>query len=181
MFGAALIASAALGQPVPEDRSRNQRFKSDYELEQERRDWKEGEVQLPAYPADANLVEFFVSAASSFRFFIDASTLAPAPDGVVRYVLVARSSSGYANVSFEGMRCLANTYTVYALGDGGKWTRRETDWREIEQKSVQRWHIVLRSSYFCPGRVPIATAAEGRDALRRGGHPAASIKSGSER
>ncbi len=181
LFAAALVASAALAQPVPEDRSRDRRFKSDWEIEQEKRNLVEGEVPLPAYPADADLVQFFVSGASSFRFYIDASTLAPGPDGVIRYVLIAHSPSGYANVSYEGMRCVTSSYKVYAQGDGGKWTRRESEWREIELNPMQRWHVELRSRYFCPGRVPIHTVAEGRDALRRGGHPAASVKTGSER
>lgn len=176
-----LAAAPVLAQPVPEDRSRNERFKSDWELEQEKRDWTEGEVKLPAFPAKEGLVEFFVSAASNFRFYIDAASLNPGADGVVRYVLVARSPSGYSNISYEGIRCATNAYKVYALGNDGNWTRSETEWREIEPKSVQRWHVELRSRYFCPGRVPIATVAEGRDALRRGGHPAVSGKSGSER
>jgi hypothetical protein len=37
---------------------------------------------------------------------------------------------------------------------------------------VQRWHNVLRGNYFCPERYSIQTAAEGLNALRRGGHPA---------
>jgi hypothetical protein len=40
---------------------------------------------------------------------------------------------------------------------------------------VQSWHYELRVNYFCPGRQPLETAAEGVDALRRGGHPKADI------
>ena len=146
--------------------------KSDWELEQERREWKESEVKLPAFPKAEGLIEFFVSGASSFRFFIDPASLAPGTDGVVRYTLIARSPSGVANVSYEGIRCASGSYKVYAIGGDGRWAGRQSDWRDIEAKSVQRWHNELRSRYFCPARVPIATAAEGLDALRRGGHPA---------
>ena len=155
--------------------------RSDWELEHERREWKEGEVKLPAYPKAEGLIEFFVSGASSFRFFIDPASVAPGPDGVVRYTLIARSPSGVSNVSYEGIRCNTNSFRVYALGNDGRWSVRESEWRDIEPRSVQRWHLELRTQYFCPGRVPIHTAAEGVDALRRGGHPAASIKTGSER
>ncbi len=181
LFAALLVAAPALAQPVPEDRSRNERFKSEWEIEQDKRDWKESEVRLPAYPRTEDLIEFFVSGATSFRFYIDPASLAPGPDGVIRYTLVARSPSGYANVSYEGIRCAANAYRIYALGNDGRWTPRETEWREIEPRSVQRWHLELRARYFCPVRMPIHTVAEGLDALRRGGHPAVSIKSGSER
>ncbi len=144
--------------------------KSDWELEQERLNWKEGEIKLPAYPKTEDLVEFFVSGASSFRFFIDPASLSPAGrDGVVRYTLVARSPSGVANVSYEGMRCTTNSYKLYALGNEGRWSVRESEWRPIEPRSVQRWHLELRTRYFCPGNAPIYTAAEGVDLLRSGG------------
>jgi len=178
---AAFAAGAAQGQPIPEDTSRSQRFKSEYQLEQERLNWQEGEVKLPAFPRDDGLIEFFVSGASSFRFFIDPASLLPGRDGVVRYTLIARSPSGYSNISYEGIRCATNSYRVYALGNNGSWTRQDSDWRRIEGKSVQRWHNILRSDFFCPVSIPIWTAAEGLDALRRGGHPASSDKTNSER
>jgi hypothetical protein len=147
--------------------------KSDWERQQEERDWKEAEVTLPAYPKDEGLIEFFVSAASNFRFFIDPRSLSVGADDVVRYTLVARSPSGAETVSYEGMRCNGGTYKVYAFANGGVWSRSRgnPDWRPIEPKSVQRWHQALRREYFCPFNVGISTAAEGLDYLRRGGHP----------
>ena len=166
---AALAAAPVQAQPVPDDRSKTQ--KSDWELEQEKRDWKEGDVKLPAYPEPERLIEFFVSSATSFRFFIDPQSLVVARDGVVRYTLIARSQTGVANVSYEGIRCTTNSVKLYALGNDGRWTPKESEWRTIEPRTVQRWHIELRSVYFCPGNSPIFTAAEGVSALRRGGHP----------
>jgi len=149
-------------------------FKSEWELEQERRNWQEREVQLPAYPMAENLVEFYVSAATDFRFFIDRSSISVGPDGVVRYTLVARSSSGAENVSYEGIRCLTGTYRVYAHGKAGSaWSQRVADWRPIGQKALQRQHHALWQEYFCPHRSPIGDANEGLDALARGGHPKA--------
>ena len=146
--------------------------KSDWELEQERRDWKETQVKLPAFPKADGLVEFFVSSATSFRFFIDAASIAVEPDGVVRYTMVARSPSGVANVSYEGIRCENASYRVFALGNDGSWVAmQQSEWRRIEVKSIQRWHNELYSRYFCPNRGLISSAAEGVIALRRGGHP----------
>lgn len=97
------------------------------------------------------------------------------PDGVVRYTLVARSPSGVANISYEGMHCATRSYKIFALGNDGRWSSRDSEWRVIESKVEQGWHHELRTNYFCPNRETIATAAEGLDALRRGGHPAISI------
>jgi hypothetical protein len=114
---------------------------------------------------------FFVAATSEFRFFVDAASLSVGSDGIVRYVLVARSPSGLENVSFEGMRCETNEVRIYALGRDGSWVGRPTDWRPIQPRSVSRWHNELFRNYFCPQREPIVSAREGVLALRQGGHP----------
>ena len=144
---------------------------SDWEREQRERNWQEREVKLPPPPKAESLIEFFPSATSSFRFFVDAASLSVSGDGVVRYTLVARSASGYENVSYEGIRCASNSFKIYAYANEAAWSRTQTEWRSIEPKSVQRWHNELRSRYFCPLRLPILSVAEGVDALRRGGHP----------
>ena len=148
--------------------------KSEWELEQERRDWKEGEVKLPAFPKSEGLIEFTIVGAR-FRFFIDPASLAVGPDGVVRYTLVARSPSGVANISYEGIRCAEGIYKVFALGNDARWTERDSAWRRIESRSMQSWQYELQVNYFCPNRRSIETAAEGLDALGRRGHPAVSI------
>lgn len=148
--------------------------KSDWEREQEAREFKEGEVVLPPLPGDG-LIEFPVSAATSFRFFIDPKSISVGAEGLVRYTLVARSPSGVRNISYEGIRCGGQgVVRVYAFSTGDKWSRNTTsEWRPIEPRGVQRWHSVLRSNYFCPARFYIQSAEEGVDALRRGGHPQA--------
>jgi hypothetical protein len=155
------------------ERSPNPDSKSDWEREQEAREFKEADLPLPGLPKKEGLIEFFVSGASSFRFFIDPASLSVGADNVVRYTLVARSASGYENISYEGIRCEAGSYKVFAFGNDGQWKRSNSEWQEILPRSVQRWHNVLRGQYFCPNRLTIVTAAEGLDALRRGGHPAA--------
>lgn len=170
LLAAALPAAA---QRTNDPRDARTSGKSDWEIQQEERerDAKEGAVALPAPPRPEALVEFFVSSASSFRFFIDAPSLSVTPDGVVRYTLVARSASGHDNVSYEGIRCRTNTYKVYAYASANAWSRTDSDWKEIEPRSVQRWHNELRARYFCPLGLPILTADEGMRALRAGGHP----------
>jgi hypothetical protein len=117
------------------------------------------------------LIEFSVPGTRDFRFFVDASTLSIDSEGIVRYVLVARSTSGTENVSFEGMRCVTHEYRIYALGRDGAWVGRPTDWRTMDVKTVTRWHHELARNYFCPQREPITNAREGVVALRQGGHP----------
>lgn len=137
--------------------------------------WAEGEAPLPAFPQEANLREFYVSEMTSHKFFIDASTLSPGKDGVVRYVLVVRTRGGATNISFEGIRCETRELKIYASGrQDGTWAEvRKSEWRPIENKPVNRQHAALSRDLFCPNGVSIQTSAEGQDALRLGKHPQA--------
>ena len=158
-----LVAACAAATQAP---------KSDWERARAERNWRESEFALPAPPRGENLLPFFVSAASRFDFFIDAASLSTGEDGVVRYVLVARSAQGAESVSFEGIRCGTAEYRIYATGlAGGGWSRTTSPWRPIEPRHVQRWHNALWREYFCPLGAPIRSAAEGVDALKRGDHP----------
>jgi hypothetical protein len=147
---------------------------SDWERAQEAQSWQESRVTLPPYPKSANLIEFDVGAGSEFHFLVDPASLSVGSDGVVRYVLVARSAQGAANVSFEGLRCKDGEYKVYATGSGDRtWVKVPLSrWRPVEQ-SAGSWHRTLANEYFCPQKTPIRTVAEGVDALRRGGNPRA--------
>lgn len=150
-------AAAAWAQP-----------KSDWERLDEERNWLEIESAPPSLPLREERLPFFVSSASDFRFFVDRPSISVGKDGVVRYTLIALSPLGAENVSFEGVRCKSREHKTYATGRAdGSWSRREGPWR----RATQLWQHALRVEYFCPQGVPIATAAEGIDALRRGGHP----------
>lgn len=115
-----------------------------------------------------------VSAINSFRFFVDADSIVAGSDGVIRYTLVARSSSGTDNLSFNGLHCKSNEHRLYATGRTSDKTwvvTRDSGWKEVQPKTVTRQHLVLMRDFFCPAAVPIMTREEGIDALRRGIHP----------
>lgn len=137
--------------------------------------WQEEEVALPAFPREENLHPFYVSEVTTHKFFIDASTLSTGKDGVVRYVLVVRTSGGATNIGFEGIRCESRELKTYATGrQDGTWAKaRKSEWRLIENKPVNRQHAALSRSLFCPNGLPIQSPAEGREALRLGKHPKA--------
>ena len=147
--------------------------KSDWERQNEARLEKEARDPVPvppAFPRKENLVEIAVRGATGFRFYVDGATLGVG-DGVVRYVLVARSPEGVENVSFEAIRCATAEYRVYALGRAdGTWGGRASEWRAIAARPQPR-HTALQREYFCPQSQPIQSADEGVDALRQGGHP----------
>jgi hypothetical protein len=164
---AAVVLLAACGPH--EDRTR-----SDWEEANAARLARESEsvpAVLPPAPAGGDLVHFRAGPTNDFDFYVDARSLA-ASEGVVRYVLVARSPRGAQNVSFEAISCRSGEYRLYATGlaDGG-WQRQDSPWRAIGPRNVAQ--RVLMLEYFCPKRIAIASGAEGVMALQRGGHPLA--------
>jgi hypothetical protein len=135
------------------------------------------ELDPPAFPRTTDdLREIYVSPTATNRFLIDAATLAVGADQIVRYSLVVETSGGARNITHEGMHCKDKKWRIYATGrQDGTWSKaRISEWRAIENKPVNRHHAALSRDYFCPGGLPIATADEGREALRRGRHPNAS-------
>lgn len=127
---------------------------------------------LPAFPVSGDLVEFRVDGFSGYRLYVDARTLSVG-DAIVRYALVARSTSGAENVAYEAINCRSAETRLLAIGRaGGTWSPQETSWRSIGQRPVQR---SLMREYFCPQNIAIANAEEGAAALRRGGHPRADL------
>jgi hypothetical protein len=135
----------------------------------------EAEPELPAMPAADGLIDLYVSATSSNRFFIDPASVSVGADGTVRYVVTVRSSSGATSTNFEGMRCETHERRLYAFGrPDNSWSRaRNSGWSRISNAGPNRYAYTLMREYFCPGGIAIRSAAEGVDALRRGGHPAA--------
>jgi hypothetical protein len=146
--------------------------KSDWETEQEKRAWREADTPAPPPPGTGALLPFFVSSASDYRFFVDAASIAPGSDGVVRYTLIVRSPLGAETVTYEGIRCATTEVKTYATARPDRsWSVHPGAWRRVEARSVQRWHYLLWEEYFCPRRLAIRSNAEGVDALKRGGHP----------
>jgi hypothetical protein len=141
--------------------------------EEEGRPWVEADLALPAYPADADLVEFNVSAATTNKYFIDSKSISVGSDGVVRYSLVILTSGGATNVTYEGIRCSAREFRAFAIGRSDRtWSpSRLSTWKPIENKPINRHHAALSHDFFCPRGVPIYRADDGRKALRRGIHP----------
>lgn len=132
--------------------------------------WRESAVEFPAPPLNENLLQFYVSAATDNRFFIDGSTLAVGSDGVVRYVVVIETSGGARNVTFEGLRCATRERRLYASGRAdGSWSRSRNDqWSKIQTSAANRYHAALYLDYFCPDDIIVRSAEVARDALRRG-------------
>lgn len=142
----------------------------DYKFDREVETWNETQAQLPAYPAEENLIPLDVGSATPHRFFVDAKSLSTSKEGVVRYTMVIKTAGGAVNVSFEGIRCETREQKYYAIGRRDKtWVRaRNPDWRRVEHKDYTAHHQTLYREYFCQGKLMNEPAGKIVSALKSG-------------
>ncbi len=145
------------------------------EFEEEKKPWDELQAQLPAYPKLAEALPFEVPPSRPAQFFIDPKSIAIGADGVVRYTLIAKSTSGTLNVSYEGLRCETREKKLYAFGrKEGDWSRnRFAKWEEIPGTARDPQHNFLYNDFFCPDSSIVDSADEAISALISGIHPRA--------
>lgn len=119
--------------------------------------WKEGAVELPAWPKDRDFVQINLdSPDEAFDFFIDAASLDTGADGVVRYTIIAEASSGARNVTYEGIRCTPRgAYRIYAYGQGGSFQLATggDEWQRIEAAPGDAARDELWRHYLCVPRL----------------------------
>lgn len=135
--------------------------------------WKESQVSLPAFPAEADLVEFYVGPTQTSRFFVDSSSLSVGQDGVIRYTLVTKTAGGATNVVHEGLRCATREKRLYAIGRADQtWTRsRRSEWARVGggAGTISPVHDQLLKVYFCANGARVTRPEEAIALLKRGG------------
>ncbi|MEO6293328.1 MAG: CNP1-like family protein [Burkholderiaceae bacterium] len=127
-------------------------------------DWKEADVP-PAPTFDAatltRLVPFEVSIDSDLRWGIDPTSIQINNDGLVRYVVVARSQSGVINAFYESINCNKAEFKIHARHSGkGGWAIVERpDWRSMYDKAPPSKHaLMLAKQGACMGNATAQNA-----------------------
>ncbi len=123
----------------------------DDEVEDKPREFKVLPVVLPAYPQEEDLLPFEIGPTQTLKFFLDAKSISISGEDEVRYTLVAKSSTGALNISYEGLRCASKEYRRFAYADRrGEWTMSKSEaWRPINWYASNRPRAVLWLDYFC--------------------------------
>lgn len=132
-------------------------------------EWKEGEVTIPAFPQDADLLPFDIAGPAESAYYVDVQSISIGKDGVVRYTVVVRNPAGVENVSYEGIRCEERQWKPYAFGRRDRtWAgAREATWQRVAQTSVENFRFTLYRSYFCPDGLPTRKAEEAVAEIKR--------------
>jgi len=135
--------------------------------------WQENEVALPAPVQRSQLIPFDMSSRTELQFSVDASSISVGSDRVLRYVLVARSSSGAENILYEGLRCETGEARNYARWNAPeqRWVpySGSTPWRPLSGVAASLPAARLAYLAFCEGRTPTEPMERLLADLRRGG------------
>ena len=117
-------------------------------------DWKEAETPPPPALKVDKLVPFDMPS-SLLRWGIDPGSVSIGSDGIVRYVVVARSDGGAVNAMYEGIRCNTAEVKVYARSYGGDWSvQRNADWKPLQVNGAQNHSLVIARNAACIGQGP---------------------------
>ena len=141
-----------------------------YDSEFDEKSWVEQQAQLPSFPKAGSLIKIPMENMSSFEVAIDPGSVDIGKDGVVRYVLIAKSNRGSENISFEGIRCETRERKLYAIGKPDKtWGQvRIAGWTNYGA-NPRSYHYELANEYFCPEFKRVMTATEAVKNLKGGG------------
>lgn len=133
-FGLALLAGHAAAQVLHTDP-----------------DWTESEAPPPPAFNQEQLLPITMPSYVSLQFGLDPATLRITPDGIIRYVVVARNASGSLNAMYEGIQCATwkvKTYARYATN--GQWALvSNPKWQDLADKLPSKHAIALARQGLC--------------------------------
>jgi hypothetical protein len=131
-------------------------------------DWRE--VEAPPAPAlkTEGLIPLELPR-TNLRFGVDPGSIAVTSDGIVRYVVVATSPSGVVNAMYEGIRCSAGEFKVYARhSPGSGWVvAKDAAWQSFKDVPTARHSLLIARTGVCVGHGPNGSPAQMIRDLRR--------------
>lgn len=124
-------------------------------------DWKEVDAPQPAPLRRDGLLRIEIPE-STLRFGVDPASLTLTSDGIVRYVVVATSSTGAVNGFYEGIRCSTAESRLYARHnpDRGWVPVQDSQWRSLHEARPSRHTLVIARNGACLGGAPNQSAAQ---------------------
>ncbi|HET8745397.1 MAG TPA: CNP1-like family protein, partial [Ramlibacter sp.] len=99
---------------------------------------------------------------TGLRFGIDPASVNVGKDRIVRYVVVATSTTGAVNAMYEGIRCDAGEVRVYARHnpDSGWVATSSAEWQPLHSAPNTRHSLFIARNGVCLGHAPNGNAAQ---------------------
>lgn len=117
-------------------------------------DWKESDAPPPPALNLKALVPFEVATVSNLTWALDPTAVTIVGDGLVRYVVVARSQSGVLNALYEVINCSNGELKTYARIVGKEVEAAGKAWVAVQDP---QW----KSMYDVPSKHALALAKQG--------------------
>jgi len=124
---------------------------------------EEKEPPPPSYSKD-RLIPIDMPSYVTQRVGVDPDTITVGADGVVRYVVVMRNTSGSVSAAYEGILCSNGEVKTYARSGGaGKWmVVEQPQWKPLTDNVPSRHANAIAKQGGCDGR----TASRREDTIR---------------
>lgn len=130
-------------------------------------DWKENEAPPPPALNLKALVPFEVSTVSNLTWALDPTGVTIVGDGLVRYVVVARSPSGVFNALYEVINCSKAELKTYARIVGKESDAETKKWIAVQEPQWKSMYdvpskhaLVLAKQGVCTGNTAAQTVSE---------------------
>jgi hypothetical protein len=119
------------------------------------------ETQVPPPPAfDMKKLVAVDVPGSSLAYGVDpASIQISKKDGIVRYVMVAKSTTGATNVMYEGLRCSTGEFKTYSrYSPEGEWKPvTDAQWRSVFGNMPSKHALRFARAGACDGATSAST------------------------
>lgn len=124
-------------------------------------DWKEADAPAPPTLRTDHLVALEMPG-SALRFGVDPASIQIGNDGIVRYVVVATSSSGAVNGFYEGIHCSTGEVKVYArhVPQRGWVQPQDSPWRSLQETRAAAHSLAIARNGACVGASPNQSAGQ---------------------
>lgn len=125
-------------------------------------DWREAQAPTPPALALDKLIPVDLPG-SLLRFGVQSDSVSIGSDGIVRYVVVARSDGGAVNAMYEGLRCNTAQVRQYARHDaasGWKPVGGEPQWQALHGSAATRHSLVIARTGACLGHAANRSASQ---------------------
>lgn len=132
-------------------------------------DWKESPVPPAPEFDQRRMLEIDMPRVYDLKYGVDPKTLAVTDDGVVRYVIIAKSTGPGAavNAFYDGVRCATGEIKTYARYSGDAWHPVENpEWQPLGQAKT-RYSLALARQAICRSGAPRGTTGEMVQALKK--------------
>lgn len=114
-------------------------------------DWVEAKAPAPPTFSADQLIPIDMPHYVTLAVGVDPATVSVGTDGVVRYVVVMRNTSGSTSAAYEGIRCTTDEVKTYArTNSAGQWVAIATPpWRSITDNLPSKHAFAIARQGAC--------------------------------